>query len=384
MNKQAQQETAYPAAFTLPDKSTKITDQTKHNCPGYAPFANEFSYFMDYSGQGFGFVHVADGSWRCDVNYTLADVLTGHAMRPVCTVPLRGELNRLYRAAGFPEAQTFTAAQMTETEMREAIKYALVTLGQPVILPVESRFFGSVVMGYKDNGGTLVTFGYPPLFADWNNTQPKIEEVKNWYNAKTELTIVGKRETTPTAKEMYEEGLKQIRAYLEAGVRGEDARHSEAWENFLRKSMDEMIAEVKETRVVPGADCGKYEGPATDGDARKFIENIADPTWCDMAERRYYLMHFFNQAATHFPEEAQTMRAIASHFWKASEIMGNQQTGYISEVGHDPVNAEKFADPEVRSRMADCVRRFREADAKGLEMVEELLKRMGFAANETL
>ncbi len=100
MAKQAQEESSYPGEFILPDKSTEIPPGIKHNCPGYVPFANEFSYFMDYSGQGYGFINGSDG-WRCDVNYTLADIITGHAMRPACLVPTRDELHRVYDAAGF-------------------------------------------------------------------------------------------------------------------------------------------------------------------------------------------------------------------------------------------------------------------------------------------
>ena len=60
--------------------------------------------------------------------------------------------------------------------------------------------------------------------------------------------------------------------------------------------------------------------------------------------------------------------------------MGSLENGYISEVGHDPVNAEAFEKPEVRARMADCVRRFREADAVGFEMAEALFSRMNIQA----
>jgi len=69
--------------------------------------------------------------------------------------------------------------------------------------------------------------------------------------------------------------------------------------------------------------------------------------------------------------EMEVMKALGDHFVNACEIMGNTGNGYGSEIG-DPVNSEIFKNPEVRARMADCVRRFREADAKGLEMAETL------------
>ena len=71
----ARRSAGYPDAFVLPDRSTQLSPGTPHNCPGYVTFANEFSYFLDYSGQGYGFAD--NDGWRCDVNYTLADVLTG-------------------------------------------------------------------------------------------------------------------------------------------------------------------------------------------------------------------------------------------------------------------------------------------------------------------
>jgi hypothetical protein len=86
-------------------------------------------------------------------------------------------------------------------------------------------------------------------------------------------------------------------------------------------------------------------------------------------------MHFFRQAKEYFPEVKDELQALCNHFWYASEIMGNQERGYGSEVG-DPINSEIFKNPEVRARMADCVRHFREADEKGLEMVEKLFERM--------
>jgi len=108
----------------------------------------------------------------------------------------------------------------------------------------------------------------------------------------------------------------------------------------------------------------------------KSIDVLADPTFCELAERRYYVMHFCYQAAEHFPEEKAALNALGDQFWFTSEIMGNQKKGYVSKVGHDPVKMELFAKNSVRRGMARCVRKLRKADAKGLAMAEELLKRM--------
>ena len=349
------------------------------------PFANEFSYFLDYSGQGYGFINGGDGhGWRSDVNYTLADILTGHAMRPACLRPTRDELHHPYRVAGFSPrtyyADPAKGEYKSEAQMKDVIKHALCTLGQPVILPVKSRYFGSVVVGYKENGKVLVTFGYPPYHEAPDNTKPQLMEVADWYNDKTELTIVGLRQSTPDVKEMYQEAFRQILAYFRAGIHGKDQHYYEEWESFLRLSIDDMMAEVKRTRRVPGSAMVGGElppGEITDQQIRKAIHLIADPTWCEMAERRYYLWHFFRQAVQHFPDETGALLALANHFLKSCEIMGDK--GYISEVGHSPaneINDEAFEKPEVRVRMAEHVSRFREADAQGLAMIETLLTRM--------
>ena len=69
------------------------------------------------------------------------------------------------------------------------------------------------------------------------------------------------------------------------------------------------------------------------------------------------------------------MKELGDHYMKANTIMGNRETGYGSEIG-DPVKPEIFEKPEIRARMADCVRRFRDEDEKGLEMIEKLTERI--------
>ena len=75
MAQKAQQGISYPEAFTLPDKSTAIPPEVKHYGPAYVPFANEFAHFLDYTGQGYGFIF--DGDWCKDRSYTIADVISG-------------------------------------------------------------------------------------------------------------------------------------------------------------------------------------------------------------------------------------------------------------------------------------------------------------------
>lgn len=375
---EAQRESSYPDTFILPDKSTKIPPEIKHYGPAYESFANEFSHFLDYTGQGYGFIY--DGDWCKDRSYTIADIFTGHAMEPA---PLffPEEVDFLWKTTGFSSCHTFYAnpangVYMSEPDMKEAIKYALYTLEQPVILPHESHWWGSIIVGYKDNGNVLVVYYYPPHFMDMeNNAQYQIEEIRDWYNDNTSLFIAGKREKVLSLMDIYREGFRRIRTCLEVNIRGEKRHYYDEWEAFLRMSADEMITTVKYNGKVPGGDHGLLEDGASDDKIWSFICSAHDSTWCNMAERRYYVMNFFRQAKEYFPEEKDALQALDNHFWYTNEIMGNQANGYGSEIG-DPANAEIFKKPDVRTRMADCVRRFKDADEKGLELVEEFMARL--------
>ncbi len=368
----------WPQSFVLPDRSTAPSFPYAHICPGYAPFANEFAYFMEYSGNGYGFEDM--NGWRCDINYTVADVLSGHATNPASAPVSQDGLARLYRAAGFSPQRLCgdpsSAAYASEEQMKEAIRRSLLALGQPVILsPVSHAFFGAIVVGYERGGEALVTYSYPPYFAAPNNCRPEIRPVERWYGPGTALTLPGERRGAFAVQDVYLHGFRQMRRGLAEGVLGEGLKVYEGWKRFLRLSVPEMIAEVRRTRAVPGADIDPdmLDGALTDEKAMAGILTLVDPTWCNLAERRYYVQNFCRQAKAHFPGEAEALSAMVKHFWATSNIMGSD---YVREAGHDPVNAEAFAAADVRERMAECVELFQQGDRQGLQMVEALLSRI--------
>ncbi|MCL2433544.1 MAG: hypothetical protein FWD16_03385 [Clostridia bacterium] len=373
----------FPASYMLVDKGVKLPPGIKHYGPAYAGFGNEFAQFLDYTGQGYGFIY--DGDWCKDRGYTIADVMTGHAMEPACLF-FPEQKDYLWKIAGFSLHDTFYAdpakkGYMSEPDMKDAIKYALCVLEQPVIMPQSSHWWGSLIIGYKGDGNVLVLRHYLPYFIDRdNNAQPKTEEITGWYKQDISLFIAGKREKALSLVEIYREGIFRIRDCLAENIRGQKRRYYDEWETFLLMSKEEMMAEVTRTGYVPGGCDGCENGKMKDdihgADIWEKICTAHNSTWCDMAERRFYVMNFFRQAKEFFPELKDDLQALDDQFWRTSVVMGgNDGNGYGTEIG-DPCKPDVFADPEVRARMADCVRRLREADAKGLEMVEQLCERL--------
>ena len=357
--KQLYAEKNYPVEFILPDKRKTFPTNI---LPMSISFAIEFSVFMEYTRQGYGF-HNGNG----DINFTLADIISGNATRP-CNIRLTQEMiNYVWRTMGFSSNEIYYAnstkySYMTEPEMKNAVKYALCEFGQPVIINSVGSFdWGyKLVVGYKKDGDILITSHHDNL---------QTEETINWYNNDTEITIVGKREKKPESKEIFKEAFKCVRTNLGKSVRGEERWYYDEWENFLRlENIGDMVNYVKQNHVIPGA-MNTYPDGAADSEIH--VGGVIE-FWWYIAERRYYVMQLFRQAKDYFPEIKNDLQELDNHFWYASEIIGNQENGYTSEVGHDPVNMEIFAKQEVRARIADKVREFREADAKGLEMVEKL------------
>lgn len=376
----------YPSDFILSNKSPEFSPEIKHLGPAYVGFANAFAYFLNYTGQGYGYIF--DNDWCRDRSYTIADVISGNAMQPVdfstqpADVVTQEGIEYLWNTAGFHFHHTFCAdsscdSYLNEADMKNIIKYSLCTLGQPVIMPQDYiEFFGSIIVGYKDDGNILLAYYYEPYFKDMqDNTKAKITEISNWYNKNTSMFIAGKRREILSAKEIYRKGIIRIYECLNSNFNGEKTHYYDEWEEFLRLSKNGMLDEARRIGYVPGGEYAKVDESDNDEKAWNIICRSYNNTWCNMAERRYYVMHFLKQSEEYFPGLHDELQELASHFNYASSIMSNKETGYNSEIG-DPVKPEVLENQEIRMRMADCVRRFRDADKTALNMVKTLLNKL--------
>ena len=386
MLEQAKMEKEYPSEFILPDKSTKFPPEVKHYGPAFVGFLNEFAYFLNYTGQGYGYIINGD---RCnDRSYTIADVISGHAMQPVnfTTQPAddvtKEGIECLWKTAGFPLHHTFYADPshkdyLSEADMKNLIRYTLCFTEQPVIVPQDYiGFFGSIIVGYKDNGNILLAYHFVPDFAAENNTIPQIKELSDWYNNDTSLFVAGKRIEMLSLEEIYRKGIFKIYDCLDSNINGDKRYYYDEWESYLRMNKSEMLEKARQIGYIPGGENANIDKTNTDEEIWNIICRSYDCTWCSMGERRYYVMHFLNQAAEHFSEVRDELQELASHFWNASNIISNKESGYNSEIGDDPVNSEILQKQDVRMRMADCVRRFREADEIGLKKIKTVLQKL--------
>ncbi|MCL2707677.1 MAG: hypothetical protein FWF03_01030 [Defluviitaleaceae bacterium] len=378
--KNAQNKFDYPESFVLPSGCAEIPEGVRHAGPAYVGFANEFAYFMDYTNQGYGFVY--HGDWRKSKDYALFDALTGYAARPAAHIkPTDAELLTAYGAAGFyPEifsADPDCENYLCEADMADAIKYALCALKQPAILPQAELFCGSIVVGYKNYGRTLIFYSLYPYFMRMeDNTEPRVEEVSGWYHGKAKLMIVGERANSVSELDISKAALRKLHESFSYGLHGGGKRHYDEWINFLRLSKNGMIGEVLKKRFIPGGSVGRLtEAEANERDIWDVICMAQDTVWCEIAEARFYIARLMYQIKELFPDCAEDLQTIGDHFCHASDIMGNERTGYGSEIG-DPCDREIFSKNDVRERMAGRVADLMAADEKGLGLIEGLLKRM--------
>ena len=69
-----------------------------------------------------------------------------------------------------------------------------------------------------------------------------------------------------------------------------------------------------------------------------------------------------------FPQSAETLDEIAKSYDRQSALFGKE---YLREVGHDPVDREKFHDPAIRARMAEVDRAARDEEARAAKLLRE-------------
>ena len=342
-------------------------------CPGTFQFANEISLYLEYTGQSYGFEDY--NGWRCDIVYTLIEALTGFAYCPGCVYETAEELKRVFDTLGFEYRQFFTSPKrdsyLSYEDMKRQIVYTLVHEKKPVIVRnLSPIFFGGVIIGYEQDGDVLIGWNYP-AFDFSPNLNPVAARCEGWYRTDTSLIIIGNCNFSPKTEDVYFAGMKQAYRYgvIENPLLIDNITD---WIRFLKMDKASCIAEVKRTLWVPGAWQDFTYDNLTDENILDALNSMADPLWCDYAERRYYAANFMRQARRYFPESKAEMESIAGMYWAIDSAMHE----YIEFTGHDPIDEDKFWNPEVRAKMAQCVERCRDVEMQIAERLRILLENL--------
>lgn len=343
-------------------------------CPATFQLGNAISLYLEYTGQGCGYEEL--GGWRCDTAYTLAAVLSGYAYMPGCTRESREDTARTLQAFGLDCRLRFTTPLRGDflhyEEMKGAIRRALMEQGRPVMAcGLAEQSFGCLIVGYEQGGEVLTGWSYP-AFDFSPGALPVLTCCEQWYRAEASFLLVDECRGVPELCELYRQATHQ--AYR-SGVQQNDIllKGLEEWARLLRLDHAGCVAEVRRTLRVPGS----WEVLTFDNLTQETIEgallSMADPLWCDYAERRYYAANFLRQAAAYFPERGDEMRAIAQLYQPIDALM-HEYDGLSGHGGQqDAVDAAVFWKPEVRRQLAGLVERCREQEIEIAARMRALL-----------
>lgn len=351
---------AYPENFRLtPSHDNLILDIPR--CPTTVQFANEICYYLDYTNQAYGYA--SPNNWRCDLVYTLVNVLSGNAFNMADSLSDTMETREfVLDLLGF-DFFAYTAESLNEADMKKFIMYYLNVNKRPVVLRyLPECFFGGIVIGYEQNGDVLLSFNYE-TFNFSPNLAPQVKKNTGWYKGDTVLYTVGERKSAPKLSDLYLRGLNIIRDTLVTGGKMNNESFYDDWQKILTLTNDDCLAELKRTKKVLGRFDVLNEEELTAENVLSVLTPVADPLWCEYAEKRYYGAHFIRQAKVHFPDIAESLEQAACCLDKIGPFVDE----YIGKTGHDPVDMQKFGKLSVRKEMSEIVNKFKALETEFIE-----------------
>jgi len=306
--------------------------------------------------------------------YTILTNLTGEAYSPPVSLPLPLGIDKMLESMGF-EHEIFAAKDMDKYAMRGKITEQLSNTRSPIIVMNElgDWCFGGAVIGYEDNGDTLISWGYFP-FDDSANPQPILTPSRNWYTDNTMLAIIGKRKAPVDFSDIFRTGIKFAYDCLNTHYKEKNHEFYVDWKRILLQPINETIKEVKRTRKIPCTWGKMQEDVLTDTAVEKQLLEIIDPLWCDFAERRFYAARFLQSASIYFPNEKESLCKAQEAF----DSIHSHMYEYIEKVdlvaGTESINQEKFTNPSVRSEMAELVEQCETDEQSALKYLREAIE----------
>jgi AraC-like DNA-binding protein len=373
---------AIPQEFTI--GQAHIEPFAGSRCPEMQPLTGSIRACLDYMGENYGFIDNNGG--RLDKGFIFACNLLGEAYGGDATEMceqntlansmsgIRKFFNSLSYEFEIYSTDPDRSDYMPEDLMKQHIKNHLFIKKRPVVTDgVWNVPMGYAVVGYEDGGDTLVGWNYH-VFDFSANPMPVTDKKSDWYAAATFVILIGGQKQRPEEKDLYKLIIREAYNYLTNGSSMANAGFYDDLKRFLNQTEDECIAEAKRTRKIMGYATPPENLFDDDEAIRAEFARTADPLWCCVSERRYYAAHFFETAKAIFPEHSGLLGEIAGTFWSQSGKFGDE---YLKEIGHDPVDREKFRDMAVRARMAAVVECARKEEEKSIMLIKELIDCMG-------
>jgi hypothetical protein len=259
---------------------------------------------------------------------------------------------------------------LAKEQMKLHIQNHMYVKNRPVITDgIWNTPMGYAVVGYEDNGDTLVGWNYH-VFDFSPNPVPVTDKKSDWYENATFVILLGEQNKKIDEKELYRLIIREAYNYLTDSDLMSNNKFYGDLIRFLNQTEDECVAEAKRTRKIMGYATPPESLFEDDETIRNELVRTADPIWCCVSERRYYAAHFFKFAQAVFPEYGELLGKIEASFWVQSGKFGDE---YLKEVGHDPVDREKFRDMAVRQRMAEVVESTRQEEENAIKLINELI-----------
>jgi AraC-like DNA-binding protein len=367
-----------PQEFSIGQVQTESFSGAR--CPEMQPLTGSIRACLDYMGENYGFID--NNGARLDKGFIYACNLLGEAYGGDATVMCEQNtlansmigIQKLFNSLNY-EFEIYStdpgrSDYLPYDLMKQHIKNHLSVKKRPVITDgIWNVPMGYAVVGYEDGGDTLIGWNYH-VFDFSPNPTPVTDKKSDWYADASFVILLGEQKHRVAEKNLYKLIIHEAYNYLTDGKSMSNAEFYDDLKRFLNQTEDKCISEAKRTRKIMGYATPPASLFEDDEAIRAELARTADPIWCCVSERRYYAAHFFETAKIVFPEHSELLSKTAGCFWSQSGLFGSE---YLKEVGHDPVDREKFRDMDVRARMAEVVEQARREEENSIKLIKELI-----------
>jgi hypothetical protein len=351
-------------------------------CPEDIPFASCLRACLEYLGENLGCQHVTgeDPSWGvgCGYAYLLGASGTAfsHSWKPgwhpdnadprhipddaATDQPVGAAFRRAFAAVGYGCEVVYRMAERdNESQMRQRIADSIVGKGLPVLaLGVVGPPECCIVTGYDEGGDVLIGWSFFQNDAGFSagvDFEPSgCFRKRGWYADTEGLILFGEKRERPELRQVYREGLQWALHVMRTPMAHGDCRNGlaayAAWADHVLR--DEDLS-------------------ADDVDRLRFRHMVHNGAVGYIAEARWYGATFLGRAAETLPAMAVELYAAASCCAAEHELMWEMwdQAGGIG----NPEAYLRFAEPEVRRRIAPIILQARERDAQAAAHIEAAL-----------